>query len=141
MRLYFQIQDGHVMPVSNWGWGSFINAPPTQRGALNVQALTTRSGLAGENQLIQISDVRSRSDGAIEWEFQFDLTDLNSRSRIAIGWHYFRSESANYYPTITILDEYGYGSCSESNELGVGFNFVKLSGFWGVRRGYETVLP
>jgi hypothetical protein len=32
-----------------------------------------------------------------------------------------------------------YGSCSESKELGVGFNFLKLSGFWGFFRGPKGV--
>ena len=34
-----------------------------------------------------------------------------------------------------------YGSCLESKKLGGGFNFLKLTSFQGVRRGYETGMP
>ena len=34
-----------------------------------------------------------------------------------------------------------YGSFLESEKLGGGFNFLKLSSFQGVRRGYKTGLP
>ena len=34
-----------------------------------------------------------------------------------------------------------YGSCLESKKLGGGFDFLNLTSFQGVRRGYETGLP